>query len=199
MDLHQIIITHNRIWTKRELLFFLVVFAAALVLAVRLVKAGRIRKEQAFCSLLALAFLAVVYASTVFTRTPGTRQYQLELFWSWKEIWHIGKNGRLGSLPHNLLLQENLLNMVLLFPFGLLLPFIKNRKITWWEGFLAGGFVSASIECLQLILCRGLFEWDDMIHNGIGCMIGCILADVIREIWKRHTETRNRRADRNGV
>lgn len=23
----------------------------------------------------------------------------------------------------------------------------------------------------------GLFEWDDMIHNGLGCMVGCLVVD----------------------
>ncbi len=28
--------------------------------------------------------------------------------------------------------------------------------------------MSATIELSQLIFMRGLFEWDDMIHNGLG-------------------------------
>lgn len=190
MDLHQIMITHNRAWTKRELVFFLLVLTVALICSVRWVRKGRISKGQAVSGLLALVFLAIVYASTVFTRTPGIRQYQLELFWSWKEIWHIGKCGRLGSLPHNLLVQENLLNMILLFPLGILLPFIRNRKVSWWEGLFVGLAVSASIEILQLVLRRGLFEWDDMIHNGIGCMAGCVLADFIWKLWKNAKDRR---------
>lgn len=35
-----------------------------------------------------------------------------------------------------------------------------------------GLIASAVIEVLQLVLCRGLFEFDDMIHNGFGCMLG---------------------------
>lgn len=31
------------------------------------------------------------------------------------------------------------------------------------------------IELLQLITCRGLFEFDDIIHNGVGCMMGAVL------------------------
>ena len=74
MDLHQILITHNRAWTKRELVFFLIVFTVAALLAGRWVRKGRIRKGQAVSGLLALIFLAVVYASTVFTRTSGIRR-----------------------------------------------------------------------------------------------------------------------------
>ena len=75
------------------------------------------------------------------------------------------------------LLRENLLNIVMLFPAGMLLPFVfGNRgKIRWWYGLLFGIFISGCIEGLQLILCRGLFEFDDMIHNSLGCMVGCAI------------------------
>ena len=38
---------------------------------------------------------------------------------------------------------------------------------------LAGFLVSVVIELSQLIFKRGLFEGDDMIHNALGCMLGC--------------------------
>ncbi|MFR5484739.1 MAG: VanZ family protein [Blautia massiliensis (ex Durand et al. 2017)] len=42
------------------------------------------------------------------------------------------------------------------------------------------------IELLQLITCRGLFEFDDIIHNGFGCMMGAVwslvLAENVKEI-----------------
>lgn len=37
------------------------------------------------------------------------------------------------------------------------------------------------IEASQLVLHRGLFEWDDMIHNSLGAMIGSIIANKIFE------------------
>ena len=38
------------------------------------------------------------------------------------------------------------------------------------------GFGTSSvIEILQLITCRGLFEFDDIVHNGLGCMSGVLL------------------------
>lgn len=35
--------------------------------------------------------------------------------------------------------------------------------------------ISAVIELSQLILCRGWFEWDDMIHNMLGCVCGYLI------------------------
>ncbi|MCZ0647517.1 VanZ family protein [[Ruminococcus] gnavus] len=53
--------------------------------------------------------------------------------------------------------------------------FDNRGKIRWWHGLLFGIFISGCIEGLQLILCRGLFEFDDMIHNSLGCMARCAI------------------------
>ena len=42
--------------------------------------------------------------------------------------------------------------------------------------------MSCSIEIIQLVLHRGLFEFDDIIHNTLGVFIGilvCLLARLI--------------------
>ena len=76
------------------------------------------------------------------------------------------------------MLKENLLNIALLFTFGLLLPFSFYKRLRWWQGLVMGLIASAVIEVLQLVLCRGLFEFDDMIHNGFGCMLGSMLVGL---------------------
>ena len=47
----------------------------------------------------------------------------------------------------------------------------------WQEALVFGVLISATIETSQLITMRGLFEWDDMIHNGLGCMVGAVLVN----------------------
>lgn len=185
MDIYQIFVTHNRMWTVREFLFAAVLMVMLASAVRQKVKRGVIYQYQAVCILLAAAFLAVVFGSTVFTRNPGSRQYQLEVFWSWKEILGIGQGGRVGAGGSRAeLLQENLLNMILLLPFGLLLPFIRGKNTAWYEGFAAGVAASAVIEVLQLILCRGLFEFDDIIHNGMGCMAGAVIGSLVLRMVK---------------
>ena len=110
-----------------------------------------------------------VYGSTVFTRSVGTRQYELIPFWSWWEV---------ISHHDQSLLQEDLLKCMLLMPMGVLLPLMVEEK-SIPEAFLAGICVIACIEISQLIFLRGLFEWDDMIHNAFGCMVGCILCNMV--------------------
>ena len=66
---------------------------------------------------------------------------------------------------------------------GILLPVVTGHKIRWRTAFFIGILISAVIEVSQFVFMRGLFEWDDMIHNGIGC-IGT------NALWKRN-EIRN--------
>ena len=93
-----------------------------------------------------------------FTRTVTVRQYKLQLFWSWREI---------ISYHNTELLKEVLLNCILLLPFGMLLPIVAGHKLAWYKALIVGVLVSAFIEVSQLVLMRGLFEWDDMVHNGL--------------------------------
>lgn len=133
--------------------------------------------SQAVAGLLLLLYLITVLGSTVFARMPGERRYQLEVFWSWKRIFHSVAQG--GSMLRNPLFQENILNMFMLFPAGFLLPLVFARKMKWYQGLLLGMVFSSGIELLQLFLCRGLFEFDDIIHNSFGCMIGTLCGNVV--------------------
>lgn len=67
----------------------------------------------------------------------------------------------------------------MLLPLGLCLPLAYGKSITWKKGLLIGICISFSIELLQLILCRGLFEFDDIIHNSLGFFIGILMSNKI--------------------
>ena len=183
MDIIQIINTHNPIWSANELIVILTVLLFAIILVTALCRRKLILCSQAAAGFLLLLYLITVLGSTVFTRIPGERKYQLEVFWSWKKIFHsVAQN---GSVLQNQLLQENILNMVMLFPVGFLLPLVFARKIKWYQGLLFGMAVSSGIELLQLFLCRGLFEFDDIIHNSFGCMIGALIGNVVWRLERR--------------
>ena len=175
MDIYQIWITHNRAWTERQVLFFLVILFFCSVILIRAVCFQRIKKKQAASALLLAFYLGIVFGSTVFTRTPTVRQYELIPFWSWAEV--------LMNQNKDLLI-ENLLNFILFIPMGVLLPFTKDRKVRIPTAFFSGAVVSLAIESCQLIFMRGLFEWDDMLHNGAGCVIGCMIGNVVLRLIK---------------
>lgn len=175
--MYKIIMTHNRPWEIKELLVFVVLFVLVTYVFVRLFKEKRIVLSQVFASELLFVFIMIVLASTVFTRTPnGMHTCKLIPFWSWLEA----ASGNLGYL------EEIVLNIILFLPAGLLLPFVFHKKILLRYAFLAGVWFSFVIECSQLIFCRGLFEWDDMIDNSIGAMIGCIISNqIVQKIWEK--------------
>ena len=175
MDIYQIIITYNKAWTKEETVCFgiILIFISG-ILAISVYK-HKILKQQAVAILLLAIYLGIVLGSTVFTRESSICSYKLMPLWSWKEIL-FGNDARE-------LLIENLLNVILLLPMGALL---KIKK-----AFLYGFFVSVVIECCQLVFKCGLFEWDDMIHNGIGCMLGDMIGNTILNEWQRLKGNRN--------
>ena len=140
-----------------------------LILLARLLHNKRIKMTQAVAVIAFTGFLGIVLASTVLTREVEVRQYKLIPLWSWKEV-----------IVHNdmKLLQEILLNSILLMPVGGLLPFMRGEKVKARSALMIGLGISAMIEVSQLIFRRGVFEWDDMIHNSLGCMIGCIVVNM---------------------
>ena len=73
------------------------------------------------------------------------------------------------------MLLEILLNLVLLLPVGVLLPIMLRRPVSWRQGLCVGVVLSLAIELGQLVTRRGLFELDDIIHNSVGCMMGCVI------------------------
>lgn len=69
---------------------------------------------------------------------------------------------------------EILGNMAMFVPFGFMLMSLFRRKgKAVLIIALAVGF-SLMIETSQLLLMRGLFEWDDLISNGLGAVLGCL-------------------------
>lgn len=175
MDLYQIWTAHNRPWSMREIVLFLIILSVCSFFSIRAAHRHQIKIYQALASLALLVYLGVVFASTVFTRMPTVRQYELIPFWSWYEVF----------IKHSRSLLVENLNILLLLPAGVLLPIIFARRLRPSVAFMIGALISAVIEVSQLILRRGLFEWDDMFHNGLGCMLGCLIVNAVMERVKR--------------
>ena len=110
--------------------------------------------------LLLVEYVFLLFCSTVIFRATGeTRQYDFHPFWSY-------------SRPD--LLVENIMNVVVFIPVGLLLG-IAFKQSTWWKALLLGCGISVAIESLQFFLMRGFSEVDDVMHNTMGCIIGYMM------------------------
>ena len=170
MDIYQIWTTYNKKWSKYEILAFSVILLLTVIIMAYCLWKKKLNIIQAGAVVAMVIFLGIVFGATVFTRTSTVRQYELMPLWSWRAIIRYHDWG---------LLKEDLLNCILLLPAGALLPVITNRKVKWYQALVFGVLISAVIETSQLVFMRGLFEWDDMIHNGLGCMVGCLVVDGV--------------------
>ncbi|EIT84692.1 hypothetical protein A374_13410 [Fictibacillus macauensis ZFHKF-1] len=82
-----------------------------------------------------------------------------------------------------LLVLKNIVgNLLLFFPFGLLLPLIfssfQRLKTILFVGF-GGSFL---IEVIQYQWAKRIFDVDDIILNGLGALLGWLLVMSIRSI-----------------
>lgn len=144
-----------------------------------LYRKGRL-SDRSYVALPLLAFyLGFALTITIIERIPAPEaKYQLTVFWSYKAI----EAGRTD------LIAEVFWNYILFIPFGILVSMFLPRKREWLSVIL-GLFTSSCIELAQLYLHRGLFEFDDIIHNTLGSIIGLIVflifAGIARAVASR--------------
>lgn len=117
------------------------------------------------------AYILFILMETIIDRKTGVGRVELVPFWSYS---------------HPELRMEILLNYVLFIPFGCLLHLCFGKK--WGlKVVLIGFLLSVSIEIVQLVFRIGLFEFDDMIGNTVGCLIGAVVGKLIRKKKKKTT------------
>ena len=125
-----------------------------------------------------LIWFGIVLSLTVLGREPfDGRHFQPELFWSYrsaqmKETWFV---------------RQIIGNVIMYMPFGFLFPFLLEEKLSGWKLFvitlIAGLAVSFTTESMQYLFKIGLFEFDDLFHNGLGIVIGFLVHLVFVRIF----------------
>ena len=150
MSLFQIWTTHNRPWSVREIIVFLIILSVCSFFIFRAVRRKRLKLQQGAAVLALILFLGVVFASTVFTRTPTVRRYERIPFWSWYEV----------IVNHSWsLLVENLLNIILLFPMGILLPVILDSRLRPSMVYLMGVLDFEKSSNRLAVVSEKVFSW----------------------------------------
>ena len=125
-------------------------------------------------TLLLVEYIFLLFCSTVFFRTTSElRKYDFHPFWSYKAI----QEGRADLLP------ENIMNVLVFIPVGLLLNVVP-KQMTWWKAVLIGCGISVTIETLQFFFMKGFSEVDDVVHNTLGTLIGFGILSFFRIIFK---------------
>lgn len=120
---------------------------------------------------LLIGYMFLVLADTVLIRTAGSLRYELLPFWSYRDYF----NGTDTSL-----MKQIIANVIMFIPIGVLAGMLLG-----WKGIYIGACFSVIIEVIQLITHRGLFEFDDIIHNSLGTIAGVAMFTLMREMWRR--------------
>ncbi len=123
-----------------------------------------------------VVYLAALLYLTLGMRSPQAEYtYELVLFWSYWEVF---------TGEEQWLLWENIANMFLFFPFGIFLYEWLSGKRKWYLCMIVVLCVSTGIELTQLLAKLGLFEFDDILHNTLGGILGYAAAGRIT-VWAK--------------
>ena len=133
--------------------------------AIAFIKKGRNKGLRISARLFLLFYVVVLYCSTVFFRT---NMYATTRNWN-HPLWHYKHLGQ-GKL---LLFPEVIMNVVVFVPIGFALG-LAFRKLKGWQVVLVGMGISVGIELLQWFFRKGFADVDDVIHNVLGCALGCL-------------------------
>ena len=110
-------------------------------------------------ALLALYLLFIAYMTLMY-RDAVANRLNLTLFWSYRQF---GRSFRMR--------QYILFNIWLFMPLGLILYRLTGRP---WVVLITIA-ISGAIELAQYALGIGLCELDDIVSNGLGACLGCLL------------------------
>lgn len=148
----------------------LIIIAISTIVYFKGVKDGK--KGVSFTLL--IGYVVLIYSYTVVFRVEG-KATGLILFPFWSYNAYI--NGIDATL-----LSENLMNLMVFIPVGLLL---RLSQLSGKKAVVFGSLLSIGVELSQLVFKRGLCETDDVIHNTLGCFLGYVLADLLIILIKK--------------
>lgn len=122
-----------------------------------------------------VVYTALILWFTIILRIPGTtHQANLLPLWSWYHGFWLGNDEIRWQIYFNILL---------FVPFGFFLYLSKARALG--RNIRRGFLLTLFIEVCQYIFCLGLFEWDDLLHNTLGCALGCLCAAMVQRVWSK--------------
>jgi len=159
------------------IVLILILFLATLIIII--FGSKKISDERRkIARVLFIEYFTLIYCATVFIREVANKQsFKTKPFWSYIVLYN-------GERHPDVLLPQMIMNVVIFIPLGFLLgaAFINT---TWWKTVIVGGTASISIELIQLFTNRGTAEFDDVMHNTVGCLIGYGLYKLLQVSWCR--------------
>lgn len=128
-------------------------------------------KQKLAKTIISFIFAAYIFAVlyiTLIDRIVGEQRHTLDApFWEYRNLF--------SGIDYKFYFWQIVGNLVMLIPFGIIMPFLfKRMRSTLFVG-LAGCMFSAFIEVTQFITGRGLCEVDDVFNNTVGAVIGYLI------------------------
>lgn len=157
-----------------------------LVMMFILYRKKAISKKCSICAVMLNIWILFVFISTVLGRAQlyDTPQYNINPLWEYEGI--LFSESNYVKLVYARGVGYNIL---MLMPIGLLLPIVICRK-NIWICITVAAIISLSIEVLQLITMRGLFEICDILNNIIGTVIGYWIYEMIGRIYRYNSRSK---------
>lgn len=109
--------------------------------------------------------MLILFFTVLGRRSLDYYRYNFDFGYSYREIFILG-NYRLAS--------QIIVNIFMFVPVGIMCSAIVN-KFVLIKSLFCGFILSFFIEVLQLVLKRGYFEFDDLISNVLGILLGYLL------------------------
>lgn len=134
----------------------------------------KLSRKQWIVLILILGWYLLVLGLTTISRPASyTGSINLSLFSGYMNAWNKWSYTEL---------QLIIFNMLMFVPLGFLLPLLlkKGEKFSFTCGISL--LTTLSIEMIQLITGKGIFELDDLLHNLIGSIFGYFLIMFILDI-----------------
>ena len=113
--------------------------------------------------ILLLCYLLMLGSVTLLSRGNSYQGGRYPLFYSYREAWYSFSVQDWRNL---------MLNIAMFVPLGFLVPAGIRKMRKFWKTALCGLGLTIVIELTQQLTKRGMFEWDDVLNNTIGTMIG---------------------------
>lgn len=179
MDLQGIISALLPILSKVLMIGIAVAGVLGLSYAVYRKKGGqrKLPLKKGITVLLLIMWFGIVMVLTTLSRGQNFEGWiNLRLFSGYLSAWHQ------WSLSE---FQLIIFNMLMFLPLGLLIPLLGKRTRRFMPVLLTSLAVTTSIELIQMISRRGIFELDDILHNTIGSIAGYLIMNAILDSVER--------------
>ena len=131
-------------------------------------------KRRIIMFILFVIYIFCVFYITLLNREPTYRRRVLTPLWEYHKLLH--EEG-------DYWFQQITCNIIMLVPFGAFLGY-TFKKMTIIQGAVLGGAFSSCIEITQYFTRRGLLEFDDVLNNTLGAVIGFVFTKLIIAYWE---------------